>query len=107
MDAQKDYILDDYADIVMGSAILHHLAEPQGFISRSMKVLKPGGIAYFFEPMEGGNAIVRLITTLIREEAARRDDDSVGVRWLANIPETLEPQTIHRPADGSEDLAEN
>src|SRR5215211_8753866 len=60
MDAQKDYITQEYADVVMGSAVLHHLAEPGNFVRSAMKILKPGGVAFFYEPLEGGYSILRM-----------------------------------------------
>jgi SAM-dependent methyltransferase len=61
MDAQKPYLRHGIADLVVGSAILHHLADPDIFVRRAMDVLKPGCAAIFFEPFEAGYAILRLI----------------------------------------------
>jgi SAM-dependent methyltransferase len=92
MDAQRDFLKPEVADLVVGSAILHHLANPGIFIERAMEILKPGGCAIFFEPFEAGLSILRLICLEISAEAARRREDSPGLRWLQPIPEQLEPQ---------------
>jgi SAM-dependent methyltransferase len=93
MDAQKPYLHYGIADLVVGSAILHHLAEPDVFIRRAMDVLKPGGAAIFFEPFEAGNAVLRLICLEVEAEAKRRKVKSNrAVNWLAKIPEQLAPQ---------------
>jgi SAM-dependent methyltransferase len=92
MDAHRDYIRPASADLVVGSAILHHLADPGLFIERAMAVLKPGGCAIFFEPMEAGHAILRLILLAVAAEAKRRRDKSPGVRWLETWRTALEPQ---------------
>ena len=80
MDAQKDYVRPASADLVVGSAILHHLVEPAPFVEQAMRILRPGGAAIFFEPFEGGYAILRLICQEIVREAGRRKDDSSGGR---------------------------
>lgn len=74
MDAQKDYVRAESADLVVGSAILHHLVEPAPFVEQAMRILRPGGAAIFFEPFEGGYAILRLICQEIVREAARHGD---------------------------------
>lgn len=78
MDAHKPYIKPESADLVFGAAIMHHLAEPGGFIGSALRVLKPGGWAFFFEPLEGGLSILRLICEEILREAKRR---SLLARW--------------------------
>jgi hypothetical protein len=60
-DAGKPYIKDGCADLVFGAAILRHLVEPGKFIASALRVVRPGGSAFFFESFEGGLAILRLI----------------------------------------------
>jgi SAM-dependent methyltransferase len=92
MDAHRDYIRPGSADLVIGSAILHHLVDPAVFIERAMAVLKPGGCAVFFEPMEAGNAMLRLACLQVASEAKRRGERSAGLKWLSSLREQLEPQ---------------
>jgi ubiquinone/menaquinone biosynthesis C-methylase UbiE len=100
MDAHKDYIENNYADLVIGSAILHHLVKPELFVERAMQILKPGGAAIFFEPFEAGNALLRLICLTIAEEADRRKLSNRAIEWLRTIPATLEPQIMrHETSD--------
>jgi len=47
-------------DLVVGSSILHHLIDPRQALERVHAVLKPNGIAIFFEPFEKGHAVVAL-----------------------------------------------
>jgi predicted O-methyltransferase YrrM len=103
MDAQKDYINDGYADLVLGSALLHHLAEPEPFIARAMQIMKPGGVAIFFEPFEAGHAILRLICPTISEEAERRRESGRAIDWLRTIPVSLEPQIMRGSLPGWRD----
>ncbi|RJO66103.1 MAG: class I SAM-dependent methyltransferase [Myxococcales bacterium] len=48
-------------DLVVGAAILHHLFEPEKVLSGCAHILKPGGLAIFFEPFEGGYSIMSFI----------------------------------------------
>jgi SAM-dependent methyltransferase len=73
MDAHKSYIREGSADLVFGAAILHHLIEPGEFIGSALRVLKPGGWAFFFEPLEGGMAVLRLILEEIVRESKREE----------------------------------
>ena len=98
MDAHKDYIEENYADLVVGSAILHHLVQPELFVQRAMQILKPGGAAIFFEPFEAGNALLRLICLTIAEEADRRKLSNRAIEWLRTIPKSLEPQILRHEA---------
>jgi ubiquinone/menaquinone biosynthesis C-methylase UbiE len=72
MDALKPYVKEGCADLVFGAAILHHLVEPGQFVKHAMRVLKPGGVAFFFEPLEGGHAVLLSICDEIKREAKRR-----------------------------------
>jgi len=92
MDAQKPYLQDGVADLVVGSAILHHLMDPAIFVRRAMDVLRPGGAAIFFEPFEAGNAVLRLICLEVDAEARRRRERNRAIDWLRQIPGQLEPQ---------------
>src|ERR1700722_2865706 len=75
MDAHKPYLREESADLIFGAAILHHLTEPSEFIGSALRVLKPGGWAFFFEPLEGGLAVLRLICEEVVRESKR------GVAW--------------------------
>jgi hypothetical protein len=52
---------EESADVIFGAAILHHLIEPGKFSGSPLRVLKPGSWAFFFELLEGGLAVLRLI----------------------------------------------
>ncbi len=47
-------------DLVCGGSILHHLLSPEKTVAQCYKVLKPGGVAVFFEPFEIGYQILAL-----------------------------------------------
>jgi SAM-dependent methyltransferase len=104
MDAQKPYLRNGIADLVVGSAILHHLADPDIFVRRAMDVLRPGSAAIFFEPFEAGNAILRLICLEVEAEAKRRRiRNNRAVNWLAKIPDQLAPQIFRGQRPGWRD----
>jgi len=84
-DAHKPYVKESVADLVVGSAILHHLVQPENLIDAAIRVLKPGGYAIFFEPFEGGYAMLRLIIRDMCKEAAIREFASPALSWLAEM----------------------
>jgi ubiquinone/menaquinone biosynthesis C-methylase UbiE len=92
MDAHRPYIKPDSADLVCGSAILHHLVEPARFIEAAMRVLKPGGYAVFFEPLEVGYALIRMLCLDIAAEAEQRGEQSVITTWMKNFGDVLDIQ---------------
>lgn len=47
-------------DVVVGSSILHHLIHFEGTLAESLRVLKPGGVAIFGEPMMESRALAYL-----------------------------------------------
>lgn len=106
MDAHKPYIKEGSADLIFGAAILHHLEEPSAFISSALRVVKPGGWAFFFEPLEGGLAILRLICEEILREARRQ---SIAGRWTQAMRLTqdfandLRPQIFRAATPGWRD----
>jgi len=84
-DAHKPYVKSDAADLVVGTAILHHLVQPEKLIEAAIRVLKSGGYAIFFEPFEAGYAVLRLIIRDICREAAIREFASPALTWLAEM----------------------
>ncbi|CAG4889260.1 class I SAM-dependent methyltransferase [Paraburkholderia gardini] len=85
LDVHKPYIREGVADVVVGSAILHHLVEPGKCVGAAMRVLKPGGSAIFFEPFEAGHAMLRIAIREMCAAAAIREFSSPALTWLAEI----------------------
>jgi len=54
-------------DLVLGAAILHHLFSPQKVIQACARILKPHGVAIFYEPFENGNAMMKVIYRTLLE----------------------------------------
>ena len=48
---------DDHFDAVMNTAVLEHVAQPRGYVEEIIRILKPGGCAYFNVPNYGSLAI--------------------------------------------------
>jgi SAM-dependent methyltransferase len=106
MDAHKPYIKEGSSDLIFGAAILHHLVEPGEFIGSALRVLKPGGWAFFFEPLEGGLAVLRLICEEIVRESKRGmalKRLSRGMRLTASFAEGLRPQIFREATPGWRD----
>ena len=106
MDAHKPYFKEGSADLIFGAAILHHLIEPGEFIGSALRVLKPGGWAFFFEPLEGGLAVLRLICGEIVREGRRRllwNRRTEAMRLTENFANDLNPQIFRKATPGWED----
>jgi SAM-dependent methyltransferase len=103
MDAQKPYLIEGCADLVFGAAILHHLVEPAEFVKSIMRVVKPGGTAFFFEPMEGGHAILIAICEQICREAKRRGHWDHGIYLTERFANELRPQIFRDAVPGWRD----
>jgi SAM-dependent methyltransferase len=100
MDAQKDFIRPACADLVIGSAILHHLVDPAAFARRAFEILRPGGAAVFFEPLEGGYSVLRLICQEIGREAGRRGERGPALAMARRVAASLEPQIFRQAMPG-------
>lgn len=59
-------------DLIAGAAILHHLFRPEEVIKQSFRILKPGGVAIFFEPFENGYSILgRIYQSILNDKRAK------------------------------------
>ncbi len=104
MDAMKPYVRNDVADFVFGAAVLHHLVEPGKFVARAMEILRPGGSAVFFEPMEGGYALLRMLCLEILREAERRGAANEAEMVVTRkIIDSFTPQIFRRRDPNWED----
>lgn len=92
LDAHRDHFREGIADLVWGSAILHHLLEPGLLVRQAARLLKPGGAAVFFEPFEAGYALFRLLCLEISAEGRRRDVRSPSLDYIERLSAELAPQ---------------
>jgi SAM-dependent methyltransferase len=65
-DAMNNHFHPASFDVVVGAAILHHLIDPGIALKAVWRALKPGGVAFFFEPFEGAE-ILRAAFELIMQ----------------------------------------
>ena len=68
LNAEELDFLPESFDLVVGSAVLHHLFAPEKVFAGCARLLKPGGCAIFFEPFEAGNAVLCLIYRAILDD---------------------------------------
>jgi len=85
MDGHRLALADESVDVVVGSAILHHL-EFETAIREIRRVLKPGGHALFIEPLRDNPAgkLIRLLTP----GARTRDELPLSrsqIRWADSL----------------------
>lgn len=107
MDAQHDYFVDGFADIVFGGAVLHHMVNPEKVVRIALKILKPGGHAIFFEPFENGHAILRIAYDEILAEAQRRGIQGKGFDFLSALRLDIAVRTHREQYPGYEKIWPN
>jgi ubiquinone/menaquinone biosynthesis C-methylase UbiE len=75
LNAQNTVFEDAQLDLVTGAHVLHHLGDLRGTFAEIHRILKPGGIALFWEPFESGCQMISLIMQLLiaRNETASGD----------------------------------
>jgi len=66
-DASKLNIKNNSFDVVLGSAILHHLPELKTGLAEVFRVLAPKGVAVFMEPLYFGNQFIVFLIYLVIE----------------------------------------
>ncbi len=102
-DAQNDYLQEGIAEIVFGGAVLHHLVEPEALLRTTMKVLKPGGHAIFFEPFEDGHSVLRLAYEEILGRAAEKRETAPGFDFLRALATDIAVRSHRRGYPGFSD----
>ena len=71
LNAEEMQFKKDSFDMIVGAAILHHLFEPEKVLAGCARLLKPGGLAFFFEPFEHGLDMISDIYRLILADTRR------------------------------------
>ena len=65
LNAQDTVFEDGQLDLVTGAHVLHHLGDLKGTFAEIHRILKPGGVALFWEPFESGCQMLSLIMQLL------------------------------------------
>ncbi len=60
-DAQALDIRDESVDLVVGGSVLHHVLNLERCLREMCRVLRPGGVAAFFEPFYVGNRMIAFV----------------------------------------------
>jgi SAM-dependent methyltransferase len=58
-DAERVDLAPDTFDLIVGASMVHHLLDPDRFVDRILRSLKPGGLCLFTEPFKAGHLILR------------------------------------------------
>lgn len=78
-------------DIIVGSSMIHHMMAPRDFLSKSLRALKPNGIAYFIEPFQAGHfAIRQSMAALVEIAQVKKDLDAKYVQFLRQYLVTID-----------------
>ncbi len=78
-DANEPHFRANAFDLVLGRSILHHLLDYDATLRQCYAMLKPGGVALFFEPVIEGKAVLTLLMALL----VRCDENSPEPRLSA------------------------
>ena len=65
LNAEDTVFEDQQFDVVTGAHVLHHLHDLRKVLTEVGRILKPGGVALFFEPFESGCQLLSLIMQLL------------------------------------------
>jgi ubiquinone/menaquinone biosynthesis C-methylase UbiE len=68
-------------DVVLGSSCLHHFLYYENTLKECYRILKPGGLAIFTEPIRTGNAVLNLMLNMMVEI----DILSINPKWNKNL----------------------
>jgi SAM-dependent methyltransferase len=74
-DASALCFTDGYFDLVIGSAVLHHILDYRAFLASVLQALKAGGIAIFMEPFLGGYLVPSLFLSIAVDQLGLTDGD--------------------------------
>ena len=61
LNAEELSFVPESFDLIVGGAALHHLFHPDKTLEQCARILKPGGVAIFFEPFENGMGIIKML----------------------------------------------
>jgi ubiquinone/menaquinone biosynthesis C-methylase UbiE len=86
-------------DLIVGSALLHHLFQPEKVLEQSARILKRGGATIFFEPFEIGHSILSLIYKRILRDKRRIFLSQGTKKYLKNCISTWAKMRIKDKTD--------
>jgi ubiquinone/menaquinone biosynthesis C-methylase UbiE len=98
LDANEMPFSDNQFDVVFGNSVLHHFIDYKKTIEECFRILKPGGIAVFGEPLLGGLLPAYLLLNVIcgvidldpsADECLRAGSSKLKIRTL-NLIELIE-----------------
>ena len=85
LNAEELNFKENSLDLIVGAAVLHHLFYPEKTIKDVAEILKPGGIAIFFEPFEEGTSVMALIYQTIIYHGRFKWLDFTTKRYFRNM----------------------
>jgi ubiquinone/menaquinone biosynthesis C-methylase UbiE len=85
MNAERLDFNDGIVDLVVGAAALHHLFRPDLTIAACGRILRPGGLAVFFEPFEVGFVFMKLLYRQILGDPRAAAIEPPVVKFLRDL----------------------
>jgi ubiquinone/menaquinone biosynthesis C-methylase UbiE len=84
MNAEAMILGDSQADVVLGADVLHHMVYPERALQEIRRVLKPDGLAVFWEGFEYGAQIMAgIFDVLLEMTSSRATSDALSVEIIA------------------------
>ncbi len=99
LNAEELNFCNNSFDVVVGAAILHHLFHPERVLAKLTHILKPGGVAVFFEPFENGMSIMGLIFNSIINDRRFNKIDKAARQYFKNTVDTWQKMKIQDKSD--------
>lgn len=54
-------------DLIVGSSMVHHLSDPEGFLDRMLAAVRPQGVCIFTEPFQAGHLVLwQLLSQIVQ-----------------------------------------
>lgn len=80
----------DSFDSCFGTAVVHHITDVPAFLRQVYTLLKPGGLAFFMEPVRGFHSaltatLADIISVFIRNDTVAELDRSLMLNWMAEV----------------------
>jgi ubiquinone/menaquinone biosynthesis C-methylase UbiE len=108
LNAEETIFEDEQFDVVTGAHILHHLVEPARALSELQRILRPGGVAIFWEPYENGAQLLSIIMRyLIAKSEAAPEGEKIPLHIVQGFQVYLADIRRRRGREKDLDLLES
>lgn len=87
-------------DVIVGSSMIHHMMDPDAFLGKTLRALKPGGFAYFIEPFQAGHFVIRqALAALVEMARIKNGLEPKHVKFLGDYIIAIDTMMKEEPRD--------